>query len=113
MLTPKKIPDACDEQAVLVFLVGASTQRGVYTPQSLAPLEDALSAALVRLGVGEFDGDEIGLQSANATLYMYGPDAEAMFGAIEKILRLSPLCQGARVIVRKGSPGSIQREIRI
>jgi len=113
MLRPKGITEASKEQAVLVFLAGTSPQARIYTPQTLAPLEEALSAALMRLGVGEFDGDEIGLQSGNAVLYLYGPDAEVLFSAIEEILRLSPLCNGARVVLRKGGPGSLQREIRI
>ena len=109
----KEPTDANEEQAVLVFLSRTSPCGTAYTPDALVSLEEALAAAIVRHGVGEFDGDEIGLQSGDVTLYMYGPDAEALFAAIEEILRRNPLTHGAQVVLRKGGPGSMQRDIRI
>jgi hypothetical protein len=110
-LKPNSPGEASEEQAVIVFLT--SCHGGHYTPEDLGSLEAELSEEITRLGIGEFDGDEIGLQSGDATLYMYGPDAKMLFAAIEKILRLNPLCQGARIILRQGGPGSPQKEIRI
>jgi hypothetical protein len=44
---------------------------------------------------------------------MYGPDAEKLFAAIEAVLRGYPLCQRARVEIRRGGPGAKSREIRL
>lgn len=38
-------------------------------------------------------------------------DADRLFARVASVLRASPLCKGARVIVRKGGEGSPQREI--
>jgi len=35
-------------------------------------------------------------------LYMYGPDADALFSAIEPVLRSSPLTKGGRLVMRYG-----------
>jgi hypothetical protein len=103
----KKTGETNAQEAVLVSLTAS------YSPLMLATLEAMLSAAIKRLGVGEFDGDEVALQSEGVTLYMYGPDAEALFAAIKEILRSSPLCRGARIILRNGGPGTLQREVSI
>lgn len=101
-----------EEQAVLVHLAGQSSRSGtIYDPSVLAPLEDALMAAITKQGVGEFDGNEIGLNEA--TLFMYGPDADALFSAIESTLRSSDLVRGARVVVRYGGPGATERQVKL
>lgn len=48
-----------------------------------------------------------------ATLFQYGPDAERLFTAIEGTLRAHPLCQVARVVIRRGGPGAEEREVRL
>lgn len=65
----------------------------------------------MREGLGIFDGNGVG--PGEATLFMYGPDAERLFAGIEKTLRAYPLCQNARVVIRKGGPGAEEREIRL
>ena len=35
------------------------------------------------------------------TVFMYGPDAERLYSGIEPVLRAYPLCQNARVIIRR------------
>ena len=74
-------------------------------------MEYQLIDAVDRAGCGEFDGHESGPEET--TLYLYGPDAEALFAAIEGTLRAYPLCQTARVEIRYGPPGSPQREVAI
>ena len=75
----------------------------------LATIEDRIVAALEGKTLGEFDGNEIG--SGGTTLYLYGPDAEQLFALIEPLLAAYPLCQNARVTIRKGGPGAPQREV--
>ena len=63
-------------------------------------LSDRLAEAIQENNVGEFDGDEFG--GGECVLYMYGPDADALFSAIEPVRRSSPLAKGGRVIKRYG-----------
>ena len=65
-------------------------------------LSDHLAEAIRQRGVGEFDGDEFG--SGQCVLFMYGEDADALFAAIELILRASPPAKGGRVVKRYGEP---------
>lgn len=97
------------DQAVIVYLNGTSLPDSVYEEYDLATLEDRLKAAVARQNLGEFDGDEMG--PTETALFLYGPDAEALFAGVERTLRDYPLCQGARVVLRRGGPGAGQREI--
>lgn len=97
------------QQAVLVHLDGTGLPEHIYEQYDLATIEDRLIEVIERERLGEFDGNEIG--PVEATLYMYGPDAERLFAGIESILREYPLCQGARVEIRCGGPGAPLREV--
>src|SRR5215204_1778752 len=99
------------EQAVLVHLDCTGLSEHVYEQCDLATIEDRLIEVIKRDQLGKFDGNEIGLDEA--TLYMYGPDAERLFAGIESTLREYPLCQGARVEIRRGAPGAPLREVRL
>ena len=99
------------EQAVLVHLNGTDLPDEIYDKFDLFTLEDKLISVIESTGVGEFDGNEIG--PTGATLYMYGRDAERLFEAIEKTLSDYPLCQGARVVIRYGGPGSDERIVTL
>jgi hypothetical protein len=99
------------EQAVLVYLDGRSLPAEVYQEYDVGGLEDQLRPLLEQTGVGDYDGDEFGPEEV--TLFMYGPDAEALFRVIEPALLAYPLCQNARVIIRPGGPRTRGREIRL
>jgi hypothetical protein len=97
------------EQALLICLDGVSLPAAIYEEYDVAGLEDQLEVALG--SIGEVDGHEIG--PTEAIIYLYGRDAEAMFRAVEPVLRKHPLAQGSAVTIRKGSPGAPQREVHI
>ena len=99
------------QQAVLVYLDGTGLPDHIYDEYDLATIEDRLSEMLEREGLGEFDGNEVG--PGQTRLFMYGPDAERLFEGIEPTLRGYPLCQGARVEIRRGGPGAQRRELRL
>jgi hypothetical protein len=99
------------EECVLVYLDGASLSDEIYQNYDLSTLEEQLIEAITGNGVGEFDGNEVGPEAT--TLYAYGSDADALFSAMEPVLRSYPLCQKARVVIRKGPPGSPQAEIQL
>ena len=99
------------QQAVLVYLDGTGLPEHVYEECGLATIEDMLIEVIDREELGEFDGNEVGPDTV--TLFMYGPDAERLFGGIEATLREYPLCQRARVVIRQGAPGAPQREVTL
>ncbi len=78
---------------------------------ALAVLGDVDLRRIDRENLAEFDGNEIG--PTETTLYMYAPDAEKLFATIEAVLRGYPLCQNARVLIRRGGPGAKSREVRL
>jgi hypothetical protein len=99
------------EQAVIVYLDGTSLPDSVYQECDTSTLEDRLIEVIERDGLGEVDGTETG--PTETALFMYGPDAERLFAGVERTLRDYPLCQGARVVIRRGGPESQQREVRL
>lgn len=107
----KKAAPTKNDQAVLVFLDGQCLPEEVYAEHDLATLEDQLIKVIESQTLGEFDGNEIG--EGEVVLYIYGPNAEALFSGIEATLRTYPLCRNARVVIRQGNPGAAQRELRL
>lgn len=99
------------EEAVLVYLDGTGLPAEVYEECDLATIEDRLIEVIAREKLGDFDGNETG--PTETTLFMYGPNAERLFVGIEKTLRGYPLCEGARVVIRRGGPGAEERELRL
>lgn len=108
---PKPAAQPGKEECVLVHLDGTSLPDDVYEQCDVMTLSDELGAVLERQGLGQYDGDERG--PVETTLFMYGPDAEQMFNGIEATLRAYPLCQNARIVIRRGAPGAPEREIRL
>ncbi len=79
-----------------------------YGQTDLAPLsalEDELIKAIAQASAGEFDGNEVATDGSDGFLYMYGPDADGLYRAIEPVLAASPLMRGATVTLRFGPPG--------
>lgn len=80
------VPAKAPEHAVIVHFTlnggdhGTEAQR-----EAVFALEDRLIQAIDTAGVGEFDGNEFG--GGEAVLYAYGPDAGALFAAMESHLR--------------------------
>ena len=75
-------------------------------------LTDRMDAAIRGAGAGEFDGDEFG--AGTCTLYMYGPDADRLFAAVEPLLRGSSLVKGGHAIKRYGPAADPQaRQVRV
>lgn len=93
------------EEAVLVHLCGSSLSDEFWA------LQEKLAAVIESRGLGEFDGNEIGEETA--TLYAYGPDAQKLYAAVEPVLRDSESCRNARVVIRRGGPGSPQSEVQL
>lgn len=73
--------------------------------------EDQLQQVIdAQPGLGEVDGNEVG--SGTAIIYLYGPDAEKLWDAIEPTVRMlqpSP----TTVTIRPGEPGTPGRDIAL
>jgi hypothetical protein len=93
------------QEAVIVHLHSAEL------PEEFWQLNERLYEFVERSGAGEFDGNEIG--EGEATLFAYGPDAGILFSVMEPLLRSYGVCQNARVVIRKGGPGSPQTELQL
>jgi hypothetical protein len=96
------------EHAVLVSFQYGSTDL---TP--LFELEDLLTAAIDDAEVGEYDGHEIAIDASGGKLFMYGPDADALFGAVEAILKSTRFLKGAEITKRYGKPGAREAKLTL
>ena len=101
------------EQAVIVHLrlsdggFGSEEQR-----EALFALQEEMMHAIKDAAAGEFDGDMFG--EGECVLYMYGPEADRLFAAIEPLLKSCPLASGGYAIKRYGEAGdSDAREVRV
>jgi hypothetical protein len=92
------------DQAVLIHILAEDVQTD--DPVSdLATLEDELQELLQ--GTGEVDGHDIG--SNDATVFIYGSSAEAIFAIILPHLATGKLTERAKVTLRFGPPDSPER----
>lgn len=86
---------------------------GIEELDALFELEDKLRNAIELKQVGEYDGHEIAMDSSDGTLYMYGPNAEALFKCIKPILEETEFMRGAIAQLRFGPPSDDVKEIEI
>lgn len=96
--------------AVLVHLKLSDDQTGdPGEREDINRLETRLGAAVQSRSVGEFDGNEFG--GGECVLYMYGPDADALFTVVKPLLIGSALSKGAYAIKRYGGPGADEARV--
>jgi hypothetical protein len=98
---PRRAARNTDQEmgAVLIELDGVHLPDSIYRECDVATLENRLEDALEMDDSGELDGHETGPEST--TLFLYGPDAESLFRAVEPVLLNYPLCRGAHVTIRQ------------
>jgi hypothetical protein len=78
----------------------------------LFDFEDALSDAISAASVGEFDGNDLG--GGECTFYMYGPDADKLFTAIQPVISTyQELVAGGHALLRYGPPEDGIREVKV
>jgi hypothetical protein len=94
------------DQAVIVHMklsdggFGTAAER-----QDLMAFEDRLEDVIDEAGAGEFDGNEFG--GGECVWYMYGPDADALYRAVEPLIREAKPRRGSFVVKRRGAPGDL------
>ena len=101
------------EQAVIVHIPFSTDAFGTDEEQEAAfALETELEEAVNASGLGEFDGNEFG--GGECVFFIYGPDADALYGHIEPVLRSNPLAAGGFAIKRYGEASDADaREARV
>lgn len=96
------------EQSVIVTFYNFADKFWTEHRKSLDPLfelEDELEKVLETRPVGALDGHEIAVDGSDGFLFLYGPDADALYAAIEPVLRASLITQGGNATLRYGSYG--------
>jgi hypothetical protein len=96
------------QQCLAIYLDGVSLPDDVY-----ANLD--FDAVVAEIGAAAGDDSFRGIWQGNEEtgVFFFGPDAEAMFGQVEPVLRRLPIGQNARVVIRAGKPGLTPREVRM
>ena len=103
---PKSPPE---HEVVIDFFYGSTNYQHVYA------LEDLIRHAIIDAAVGKFDGHDIAEDGSDISLYMYGPDAEALYRVISPVLAESAILRGATVTLWYGPPkrGTQKRIIQL
>ena len=96
------------EHAVIVHF-----NYGLANIDTLHKLEKKLERVIAENKVGEYDGHEIAIDLSDGILYMYGPDAEALFKTVKPTLAASSFMKGAKANLRFGPPEDGTREIEV
>ena len=105
------------EHALLIRMSVEAFQNTGHMVSDVVALEKELAASLGNRG--EVDGHEFGLavggstQLQEATIFIYGGNADTMFAAIEPVLKGHVQLAGAMVTLRFGPPGSAERLVEI
>ena len=105
--TPSEEPKADEgspvpDQALLVHVPLSNDEFGSDEErEGLFEVEDQMVEAIEGAEIGEYDGNEFG--GGEFVMYIYGPDADALFSAAEPILRaLQPPMGGFYAMKRYG-----------
>ena len=94
-----------NEEAVIVHFSLSGDEFGTPDERMDAyDFEDQLLEVLERANVGELDGHEFG--DGEVVYFMYGPSADALFAAIEPVLRGPTAPVVGYAIRRYGAPGA-------
>jgi hypothetical protein len=76
-------------------------------------VEDQLAKAVEGASAGELEGNEIAVDGRDCLFYLYGPDADRLYAAVEPVLLSSELLSEARVLLRYGPPGLDTKQKKI
>jgi hypothetical protein len=91
-----------EDHAVIVHFALSDEQFGSeFERETIGDLGDRLAGIVQEAGAGEFDGDEFG--GGEAVLYLYGPDRELLWAAVEPEVRACGL-RPAFALLRPGGP---------
>ncbi|MEO5883805.1 MAG: hypothetical protein ABIQ06_15415 [Caldimonas sp.] len=96
-------------QSVTVYLVYNGQESGRKQQfKACDALQAQVAAALQNSGTGEYAGT--GTSAGDYLMYLSGPSADAMFKAVEPVLKKSALSKGGKVALRYGGEGAKEVE---
>jgi len=98
------------QEGLAIYLDGINLPDEIYATCTCDGLAALISGELASVG-SEIRGSWVG--RSETSIYMYGPDAEQMFAAIEPILAVYPLCRNARAVIRHGNPDLNPRTVKL
>jgi len=99
------------EHALLIRISISDNFGSDLERERVIALEDELIESVSAARLGEVDGHEFG--GGEAVLFIYGPNADALFSAVEPLLRKSEIAKGAEITRRYGrAEDPSAREVR-
>ena len=102
---------ANDEHCVqLHFRLSDDTYGSEHEREAVYALQEQLDAAIAEADAGEFDGNEFG--GGKAVLFMYGPDKDRLWSAVEPIAREFPM-RPAFALLRAGGPDMRPEQVHL
>lgn len=106
-VTPVDAKAASDHAVIVAFRYGLPDLKPLHE------LEDKIEQSINAAAAGEFDGNEIAANLSDGSLYMYGPDADRLFSAVQPALESAAFMRGAVVTLRYGRPDKATRERKV
>lgn len=104
-------PPAAEEHAVILHYKLSDDEYGSEDErESIYELEERLGESIEAARAGEFDGNEFG--GGEAVLYMYGPDKDQLWRAVESAAREFPL-RPAYALLRAGGPDTSPEQVHL
>ncbi|MFZ4572923.1 MAG: hypothetical protein ACOYN0_00915 [Phycisphaerales bacterium] len=100
-----------EEHAVIVRVTLEGEMPTDEELERFVAIQERLAEAINAAGSGEFDGDEWG--EGVCTIYMYGPDADALWESVMKVLEREPFRAGSTARKRYGPPGAREEVINL
>ncbi len=97
--TPTSVPVATGTPEHAVFIDVNMTS---FDLNDLTEVESVLDVGLDSTRVGMFDGHEVAVDGSHARIYLYGPDADAMFQVVKPVLLAHEVTATASVLLRFG-----------
>ncbi len=98
-----KPSDETIDETIAVYIKLSNDKYGTEEERdSIYQFTDKLVEVVLKSGAGVFDGDEFG--NGECGLFMYGPNADRLFSAVESLLRSWKPLEGGYVIKRYGAP---------
>ena len=101
---------ATEHAVFLHFTMSGDGFGSEHERQLIFELEERLERAVDKAGAGELDGNEFG--GGEAVLYLYGPDKDRLWAAVEVESRQCPL-RPAFALLRAGGPGTTPEQVQL
>jgi len=106
-----KAAAAKHEEAVIVHF-----DHGQADWSAFFEFETELEHAIAKAAVGEYDGNELAVDGSDGSLYIYGPDADALYAIVEPRLLSATCLKNVVVTLRYGAatdPAAREKEVRL